>query len=89
MDEEVQKRIEASFARQGAMQTIGADLTRISHKMVEIELAFHDKLTQQHGFLHAGVVAAVADSAGAAARTGCRSLTAMGQMCVSVGQHFK
>ncbi|BCH53027.1 MULTISPECIES: PaaI family thioesterase [Rhizobium/Agrobacterium group] len=63
MDADIQQRITASFARQGAMQTIGAELTRISHKMVEIELAFHDKLTQQHGFLHAGVISAALDAA--------------------------
>lgn len=63
MDDDVQTRIKASFARQGAMQTIGAELTQIGHKMVEIELSFHDKLTQQHGFLHAGVISAALDTA--------------------------
>ncbi|MBB4009574.1 uncharacterized protein (TIGR00369 family) [Rhizobium taibaishanense] len=63
MDAEIQQRIEASFARQGAMQTMGAELTRVSHKLVEIELPFHEKLTQQHGFLHAGVISAALDTA--------------------------
>ncbi|HBF31965.1 PaaI family thioesterase [Rhizobium sp.] len=63
MDETIQQRISASFARQGAMQTIGAELTGISHKLVEIELPFHEKLTQQHGFLHAGVISAALDTA--------------------------
>lgn len=59
----VDDRIRASFARQGAMETLGADLTRISQGVVEIELAFDPKLTQQHGFLHAGVISAALDTA--------------------------
>ena len=58
----VDARIRASF-RQGAMETLGAELTRISQGVVEIELAFDPKLTQQHGFLHAGVISAALDTA--------------------------
>ncbi|MBB4122138.1 PaaI family thioesterase [Martelella radicis] len=50
-------RIMNSFASQGAMEMLGAELTRISHGVVEIELPFDQKLTQQHGILHAGVIA--------------------------------
>ncbi|MET3600389.1 PaaI family thioesterase [Martelella mangrovi] len=50
-------RIMNSFASQGAMEMLGAELTRISHGVVEIELPFDPKLTQQHGILHAGVIA--------------------------------
>ncbi|MDX3926687.1 MAG: PaaI family thioesterase [Shinella sp.] len=57
------ERITASFARQPAMQLIGAELTRVEHGTVEIELPFDAKLTQQHGFLHAGVISAALDSA--------------------------
>jgi uncharacterized protein (TIGR00369 family) len=56
-------RIRASFARQGAMMLIGAELTRIQHGSVEIELGYRPELTQQHGFLHAGVISAALDSA--------------------------
>ncbi|CAN7160514.1 PaaI family thioesterase [Rhizobium sp. LjRoot30] len=45
------------------METIGAELTRVEHGSVEIELNFDPKLTQQHGFLHAGVISAALDSA--------------------------
>ncbi len=45
------------------METLGAELTRISQGVVEIELAFDPKLTQQHGFLHAGVISAALDTA--------------------------
>jgi uncharacterized protein (TIGR00369 family) len=44
------------------MRTLGARLTRVVAGEVEIELPFREDLTQQHGFLHAGVVAAVLDS---------------------------
>ncbi|UJW75743.1 PaaI family thioesterase [Rhizobium sp. SL42] len=59
----VDTRIRESFARQGAMETLGAELTRISQGVVEIELPFDQKLTQQHGFLHAGVISAALDTA--------------------------
>jgi uncharacterized protein (TIGR00369 family) len=45
------------------MHTIGAELTRVEHGMVEIELPFDVKLTQQHGILHAGIISAALDSA--------------------------
>ena len=57
------KRVRQSFDRQGAMTMLGAELTRIEPAMVEIELPFDPKLTQQHGFLHAGVISAALDAA--------------------------
>ena len=57
------QRIRSSFSRQPAMETIGAELTRVEHGTIEIELPFDIKLTQQHGFLHAGVISAALDSA--------------------------
>ena len=45
------------------MKTIGAELTRVEPGLVEIELPFSESLTQQHGFLHAGVVSTALDSA--------------------------
>jgi uncharacterized protein (TIGR00369 family) len=57
------ERITASFAKQGAMTLIGAELTHIQQGIVEIELPYNTTLTQQHGFLHAGVIAAALDSA--------------------------
>ncbi|MFN7008991.1 MAG: PaaI family thioesterase [Allorhizobium sp.] len=59
----VGERIRHSFARQGAMRTLGAELTRVSQGVVEIEMPFDEKLTQQHGILHAGVISAALDSA--------------------------
>ncbi len=56
-------RVRASFDRQPAMKTINAVLTRVSPGLTEIEMPFSDHLTQQHGFLHAGVLSMGMDSA--------------------------
>lgn len=56
-------RVRASFARQGAMATIGATLAEVAPGRVHIELPWAASLTQQHGFLHAGMVATALDSA--------------------------
>lgn len=56
-------RVRSSFARQSAMATIGAELTLVTPGIVEIEMPFSDQLTQQHGFLHAGVISTALDSA--------------------------
>ena len=60
---EYETRVRESFARQQAMATIGAELTRVSPGVIEIEMPFSDHLTQQHGFLHAGVISTALDSA--------------------------
>ena len=57
-------RVRASFDRQGAMRLIGARLTTIAPGHCAIELPYRDDLTQQHGYIHAGIVSAIADSAG-------------------------
>ena len=54
--------VRESFAKQEAMKTLGASLCRVEPGQVEIQLPYRDDLTQQHGFLHAGVVTAVLDS---------------------------
>jgi uncharacterized protein (TIGR00369 family) len=63
LDPAFEPRVRASFARQTVMATIGARLTRVAPGAVDIELAFRDDLCQQHGFLHAGIVTTIADSA--------------------------
>jgi uncharacterized protein (TIGR00369 family) len=62
-DPDFERRVRASFARQAAMATIGATLVRVAPGAVVIELPFRADLTQQHGFLHAGIVTSVVDSA--------------------------
>lgn len=62
-DPHYDSRVRASFARQAAMRTLGVTLERISPGEVDLALAFRRDLTQQHGFLHAGVITAAVDSA--------------------------
>lgn len=62
-DPSYEARVRASFARQRAMHTIGARLVRVEPGEVEVELPFREDLTQQHGFLHAGIVTTLVDSA--------------------------
>jgi uncharacterized protein (TIGR00369 family) len=45
------------------MTTLGATLGQISPGMVEIELRPCQAISQQHGFVHAGAVSAIADTA--------------------------
>ena len=45
------------------MTLLGASLARVAAGEVDIELPFSDQLTQQHGFVHAGAVTSVLDSA--------------------------
>ncbi len=63
-DPDFEARVRASFERQGIMKLIGARLTRVAPGLVEIELPYRADLTQQHGFLHAGITSTIADSAG-------------------------
>jgi uncharacterized protein (TIGR00369 family) len=66
-DASLHERIRRSFERQGLMAHLGARLTEVSPGQVRMELPARTELTQQHGYLHGGAVAALADSAGACA----------------------
>jgi uncharacterized protein (TIGR00369 family) len=57
------ERVRRSFERQQVMKTLGAELVHVTPGFVELALPFSQALTQQHGFLHAGVVATALDSA--------------------------
>lgn len=57
------ERVRASFARQQVMSLIGATIAGVRPGVVEIHLPFRAGLTQQHGFLHAGIVTTICDSA--------------------------
>ncbi len=62
-DPNFEERVRRSFARQRVMELLGATLAGVSPGRVDISLPFREDLTQQHGFIHAGIVAAIADSA--------------------------
>ncbi|QQS53059.1 MAG: PaaI family thioesterase [Candidatus Competibacteraceae bacterium] len=55
--------VQASFEQQGLMKTLGATLDRIEPGAVDISIPYRANLTQQHGFLHAAVTTAIADTA--------------------------
>ena len=80
-DPNFEARVRDSFARQPMMRLLGAELTSVLPRLTEIILPFRDDLTQQHGYLHAAAVAAIADSA-----CGYAALTLMepGQEVLSV-----
>jgi len=63
-DSNYASRLTESFSRQGLMRTFGAELGEIRPGFVEIRLPYDEKLTQQHGFIHAGAVSAIVDGAG-------------------------
>ncbi len=52
-----------SFAQQGLMAHLGAELTRVEPGEVQIEVAFREQLSQQQGFFHGAVTSAITDSA--------------------------
>jgi uncharacterized protein (TIGR00369 family) len=63
VESDYRERIRSSFARQGLMATLGATLGTLEEGAVEIILVPRPEISQQHGFVHAGAVAAIADSA--------------------------
>ncbi len=62
-DEDFVKKVRESFAAQPVMKLIGAKITKVEAGSVEIELPYRKDLTQQNGFVHAGIITTIADSA--------------------------
>lgn len=62
-DTDFERRVRESFARQTIMETIGATMTRVAPGETEITLVVSPGVLQQHGFVHAGIVSTIADSA--------------------------
>jgi uncharacterized protein (TIGR00369 family) len=61
--DELAERVRQAVAQQPFMTTLRVTVTHVAPGEVDLELPFDERLTQQHGFLHAGAVAAVLDSA--------------------------
>jgi uncharacterized protein (TIGR00369 family) len=80
----IEQRVRGSFGRQTIMTTIGAAIAAVREGEVEIVLPFSDALIQQHGFIHAGVVATIADSA-----CGYAALTVMPAEAAVLTTEFK
>jgi uncharacterized protein (TIGR00369 family) len=91
-----QDRIARSFAAQGLMTTLGAQLALVQDGEVHIALPFSKHLSQQHGYVHAGAITSAVDSAcGYAALTqapaGCEVVTAefkINFMRPAIGERF-
>lgn len=62
-DPDFEARVRASFERQRFMATLGARIETVAPGEVAIAFTHRAELTQQHGYLHAGVMTSVADSA--------------------------
>jgi uncharacterized protein (TIGR00369 family) len=62
-DPNFRKRVADDFARQKVMQTMGITLESIEPGEVQLQMPFRDDLTQQNGYLHAGVLSTALDSA--------------------------
>ena len=60
---DIESRVRESFSRQNLMTTLGASVVSVGEGTVVLRLPFRDALAQQNGFLHAGAIATLADSA--------------------------
>jgi uncharacterized protein (TIGR00369 family) len=62
-DPDFRARLEASFARQTAMASLGVTIIRLEPGEIELAMPYSAAFTQQHGFTHGGIIATVLDSA--------------------------
>ena len=62
-DPDYADRVRGSFGRQRLMAWIGAQLSALAPGRCEIRLPYKPELTQQHGYIHAGIIGAIGDSA--------------------------
>ncbi len=58
-----ESRVRASFARQRMMETIGAALERVAPGEVDLRLPVREHIAQHHGFVHAGALTTIVDTA--------------------------
>ena len=63
LDPAFEKRVRDSFSRQSLLGTLNAELTHLKAGEAHITASFDERFTQQDGFLHAGVVTTLIDSA--------------------------
>jgi uncharacterized protein (TIGR00369 family) len=77
-------RVRDSFARQGAMALIGAALADVAPGYCAIALEPRPEVSQQHGYVHAGILATLVDSAG-----GYAAFTLFGQDCSILTVEYK
>lgn len=62
-DPDYEARVRENFGRQRMMRTLGAELLSVEPGEVSIAMGYREDLTQQHGYMHAGGITAIVDSA--------------------------
>jgi uncharacterized protein (TIGR00369 family) len=62
-DENFESRVRTSFARQTAMTTLGIEIVDLKPGEIELQMRYSLAYTQQHGFLHAGIITTALDTA--------------------------
>jgi uncharacterized protein (TIGR00369 family) len=77
-------RIRESLSRQRMLVTLGASLQRVTDGEVEIVMPSSEGIQQQHGFVHAGAITTIADSA-----CGYACLTRMPEGAAVLSVEFK
>jgi uncharacterized protein (TIGR00369 family) len=80
----IERKVRASFGRQGLMSTLEAEMTSVKAGAAEIRCAFDRKLSQQNGFVHAGVITSIMDSA-----CGYAALSVAPKECEVLSVEFK
>lgn len=56
------ERVRSSFARQQVMRTLGVEIVRLDPGEIELAMPYNSAYTQQHGFMHAGIITTALDS---------------------------
>ncbi|HKY97266.1 MAG TPA: PaaI family thioesterase [Gemmatimonadaceae bacterium] len=84
MSNDIGQRVRDSFSRQNLMSTLGARVERVAPGEVDIALPIRPEISQQHGFVHAGAIASIADSA-----CGYAALTLLDSDCGVLAVEFK
>ncbi|MGO9356269.1 MAG: PaaI family thioesterase [Xanthobacteraceae bacterium] len=63
MDPASSERVRSSFARQAVMSTLGVEIVRLEAGAIELRMPHAAPFTQQHGFIHAGIISTALDTA--------------------------
>ena len=61
-DPDFETRVRDSFARQQAMLTLGIEIVRLEPGAIALRMPYLAAFTQQHGFIHAGILTTALDS---------------------------
>jgi len=80
----IEQKVRENFGRQNFMVTIGAEMASVERGKVEIQVPFSTELTQQNGFVHAGVITSILDSA-----CGYAALSVAPEHCDVLSVEFK